>query len=66
MPAAPSLSTTRSRISGFGLSQKPEHLETALPPSHYDRSGDFSIFREDSQSKLRLQRLPDVRSIWKD
>jgi len=55
MPAAPGVSTTRSRTSGLGLSQKPEHLGTAFPPSQYDLPGKFPILREDSQFKLYLQ-----------
>lgn len=44
MPAASGVSTTRSRSPGFGLSQRPEHLGTALPPSQCDLPGNLSIF----------------------
>ena len=55
--AASGVSTARARTRGRGLSRKPEHLGTALPPSQCDFPGKFPIFREDSQFKLYLQRF---------
>jgi hypothetical protein len=54
----------RSRTYGFGLN--PENSGRDSPPSQYDLPGNFSIFREDYQPEFHLQRLSDIRTIWKD
>jgi len=63
-PSAP-----RFSISGLGLtlpeSETGQLGRNFFLPSHYDRPGNFTSFREDSQSKLHLQRFPRYESYGK-